>query len=165
MQLLFRLFNRAVDLMAYLAAILIIFSMITVTANVFMRYMLGKPLGWVYEINGYALLYITFLAAAWVMRKDAHVKVDIVMNWLPPKAKNVLIIINSLIGIVVMLIITVQGTIMTWDFWQRGVYNPTILMFPKALLIAIIPIGCFFLAFVLTHKMRLALDEIKCSNR
>jgi len=156
-----RVFNKIIDSMAFLAAILIIFSMLSVSISVFMRYIIGKPLIGVNEINGYLLIYVTFLASAWIMRKDAHVKVDIVMNWLPPGAKGVVNIISSLFCIVVMVVILIHGTIVSWDFWQRGVYNPTILMFPKALLIVVIPIGCFFLAFVFMHKIVLARNELK----
>lgn len=155
-----RAFNRIIDIMAFLAAALIIFSMISVSINVLMRYIIGKPLIWVTEVNGYLLLYATFLASAWIMRKDAHVKVDIVMNWLPPRAKVVVNIINSFICIVVMVVILIHGTIVSLDFWQRGVYNPTILMFPKAFLVVVIPIGCFFLAFVFMSKIVLARNEL-----
>jgi len=147
--------------MAFLAAILIIFSMLSVSVSVLMRYIIGKPIVGVNEINGYLLLHVTFLASAWIMRKDAHVKVDIVTNWLPPRAKAVVNIISALVCSVVMVVILIHGTIVSWDFWQRGVYNPSILMFPKALLIVVIPISCFFLAFVFMHKIVLAKNEFK----
>jgi hypothetical protein len=43
------------------------------------------------------------------------------------------------------LIIVWYGTIETWDNFQRGVRIPSILEFPKAPLLAIIPFGSFFL--------------------
>lgn len=146
--------------MASLAGILIIFIMLSVSVNVLMRYVLDKPLSWVIELNEYALLYITFLASAWVARKDAHVKVDIVMNWVGPKAKTVLTLISALICFIVMVVIVIQGVEVAWDLFKRGVYNPTLLMFPKAPLVAIIPVGCFFLAFVFMHKVALAWNEL-----
>ena len=64
------LYNRIVDLGAILAGVLLIFLMLSVTLEVGLRYFLGRPTSWVVEICGYTLLYIPFLAAAWVLRTD-----------------------------------------------------------------------------------------------
>jgi TRAP-type C4-dicarboxylate transport system permease small subunit len=37
------------------------------------------------------------------------------------------------------------GAQVAWDHYQRGVFNPTLLEFPKGLVLAVIPIGSLLL--------------------
>lgn len=141
--------NRIIDLifkgMVYLAGILIIFLMLSITLGIVMR-LLGRPITWVIELNEYVLLYITFLVGPWVLRKDSHVRVDIILTMVPPRIRTVLMLLNSLVGLCVSSIITFYGARVSWDLLLRGVYNPTLLSFPKGPLVAIIPIGFLFLS-------------------
>lgn len=141
-----RLLDCILNLMAFLAGILLIFCLLSVSLGVLSRYLLGSPLSWIIEINEYILLFITFLVAAWTLRVNGHVKVDIVLNLLPIRMKILLSLLNSFIGLIVTLIITYYGALVSVDLLSRGVYNPTLLAIPKGPLVAIIPIGTFFLA-------------------
>ncbi|MHB8983910.1 MAG: TRAP transporter small permease [Carboxydocellales bacterium] len=148
--------NRIIDLifkgMLYLAGILIIFLMLSITLGIVMRLM-GRPLIWVIELNEYVLLYITFLVGPWVLRKDAHVRVDIVLNWVSPRIQTVLMVLNSLVGLCVSLLITFYGARVSLDLLLRGVYNPTLLSFPKGPLVAIIPIGFLLLSVQFLYQI------------
>ena len=141
-----RLLDRILNFMAFLAGILLVFCMLSISLGVLSRYLLGWPISWIIEINEYTLLYITFLVAAWTLREDGHVKVDIVLNLLPNRKKILLSLFNSFIGLIVTLIITYYGALVSVDLLLRGVYNPTLLSFPKGPLVAIITIGTFFVA-------------------
>ena len=63
------IFDRLLDVVSILACILLVFIMLSVCAEVVLRYFLGSPLIWVIEISEMNLLYITFLAIAWVLRR------------------------------------------------------------------------------------------------
>lgn len=140
------LLDRILNLMVFLAGILLVFCMLSISLGVLSRYLLEWPISWLIEINEYVLLFITFLAAAWTLREGGHVKVDIVLNLLPTRMKMLVLLFNSLIGLIVTLLITYYGALVSVDLLLRGVYNPTLLSFPKGPLVAIIPIGTFFLA-------------------
>src|SRR3990172_450307 len=103
------LFDRLVNLLAILAGILLIFVILSVCAEVFLRYFLGRPTVWVVEISGYALLYITFLVVAWVQRRGGHVRMDLVIDRLNPMVRSVVNVITSLICTIACFILTCFG--------------------------------------------------------
>ncbi|MBW1774752.1 MAG: TRAP transporter small permease, partial [Deltaproteobacteria bacterium] len=82
------IYNRIIEMGAFLGGVLLLFMMLSVTLEVGLRYFLGRPTSWVVEICGYILLYIPFLVAAWVLRREKHVKMDLVLGMLSPKAQS-----------------------------------------------------------------------------
>ena len=59
-----------------LAAILVAALAICVGLEVVMRYFFAAPTRWVIEFSEYALLWIAFLAGAWILRAEGHVRVE-----------------------------------------------------------------------------------------
>jgi TRAP-type C4-dicarboxylate transport system permease small subunit len=157
-----KIFDTVLELLSFISGIIFIFIMSSVCIDVFMRYFLNRPMNWVIEISEYLLVYMTFLGTAWVLRQDGHVTVDILTIRLNPKVRVITGITSSLIGVFVCLIIVWFGTIETWDNFERGVRNPSILEFPKAPLLAVIPFGSFFL---MIQFIRRAFGFIKKKNR
>jgi len=139
------IFDRTNNLLAYLAGAILLFAVISVTTDVVLRYFFNKPLMWAVEINENNLLYITFLATAWVLTREGHVKVELVLNRLSPRAQNLMGLITSALGIIVCLVITWHGALVTWRDFQIGAYEPTILKIPNAYVLFIIPLGAFLL--------------------
>jgi C4-dicarboxylate transporter DctQ subunit len=71
------LLDRLNSVMAWIAALAIIFMMFAISYAVMMRYVWNKPVPWIVEISSYLMLYITFLGTAWLQRKGGHVEVDL----------------------------------------------------------------------------------------
>ena len=139
-----RVFDFAIDKMARLGDVILIFLMVSVCADVILRYFFNRPQAWVAEISEYLLLYITFLGAAWVLKSEGHVIVDVLVAQVNLRIRAVLGVISSLIGAFVLLVVFWFGALETLDLFKRGVHNPSVLEFPKAPLVAIIPFGSFF---------------------
>lgn len=139
-----RVFDFAIDKMARLGDVILMFLMLSVCADVILRYFFNRPQAWVAEISEYLLLYITFLGAAWVLKNEGHVIVDVLVAQVSPKTRAVCGVISSVIGTFVLLVILWFGTLETLDLFKRGVHNPSVLEFPKAPLVAIIPFGSLF---------------------
>ncbi len=139
------LFDSILSVFAFLSGLLLIFTTLSVCVEVVMRYFLNQPLTWVDEITEYILLYITFLGAAWVLKNDGHVIIDLVLMKLRVKGRMILGLISSTVCILSCSALVWYGAQVAWDHYQRGVYNPTLLEFPKGPVIAIIPVGSFFL--------------------
>ncbi len=138
------IFNRTVDLLAVLAAVTLIFMMLIVIAQVVLR-PLGQPLMWVLEVAGYGVLYVTFLGTAWVLKKEGHVKMDIVLTRLSPRTQSLMTIITSIIAAIICFILAWYGVKVTWEYFKEGHYFESILFTPKWLILLIIPIGSFLL--------------------
>lgn len=128
-----------------LAGSLVVSVMLIICFGVVMRFFLRAMQDWTFEVVEYALLYITFLGAAWVLKEEGHVKMDLVLNKLGPNARAILNIITSSIGIIIFSLLTWFGMKVTWEYFLGGVSRLTILRPPLFTILAIIPIGCFFL--------------------
>jgi TRAP-type C4-dicarboxylate transport system permease small subunit len=128
-------------------AIIIVFTMLAVIYEVAMRYFIDRPTFWVLEVVEWCLVWITFLSAAWVLKEDRHVTMDIVVAGLNPKARIVLGVITSAIGALICLTMTFYGAQVVYDHFARGVVEAKVLKAPKAPLLVIIPAG-FFLLFI-----------------
>lgn len=137
--------DRTLTFLYALAGVLLVFVLLSVCAEVVMRYLFNRPIVWVIEISEVILLYITFLATAWLLKKGGHVKVDILLNRLNPRTQALLSIISCTVGVIVSLCFVWYGAQVTWDHFQRGYFEPTLLEIPSAALVAIIPVGGFLL--------------------
>jgi C4-dicarboxylate transporter DctQ subunit len=135
--------DRIIDVVVVLAGILLWSQMIIVNIEVVSRYF-GHPTTWVTETASLLILWIPFMVAAWVLRNEGHVRMDLVLDRFSPSSKAMVNFITSLIGVVVMLIVAVAGVMTT--IGSIGYNTPTTLMLPKAPLIAIIPVGGFMFA-------------------
>jgi TRAP-type C4-dicarboxylate transport system permease small subunit len=150
--------------MAVIAGLLLMFMMFSICYEVVLRYFLFSPLTWVTEISEYILLYATFLGAPWVLKKDAHVKVDIVIARLGFKARKIVNLVTSLISIAVCLVLVWFGTQMSVDLFQRGIPVIKSLSVPKFLLVGIIPLGGVFLAIQFIRRIYESSLDLKNST-
>ena len=139
------LFDRIIVLMTILAGILLVFAMLIISGAVASRYFLGRPIGWVIEISEYIILFVTFLVAAWVLKQEEHVRMDVVLNQLNPRTQSMINVITSGISAIVCFILTWYGAKVTWELFQTDYFTPTLLELPKFIIIAIIFIGSFLL--------------------
>ena len=155
--------DRLNSVMAWIAALAIIFMMFAISYAVMMRYVWNKPVPWIVEISSYLMLYITFLGTAWLQRKGGHVEVDLFTGRLKPRVRAAFKTITSLGGAVVGFILAWKGSLVTVDCFQRDVTAIGILNTPQFLLMGIIPIGGFLLLveFLLQARQqaRLALKK------
>ena len=139
------IFDRILGAMAILAGILLVFAVVSVSVAIATRYFLGYPIGWVIEISAYILLYITFMVAAWVLREEGHVTVDIVLNFLTPKTQSLVNAVTSTASAMVCVILTLYGAKVTWNLFQTAYFTPTELELPKWIINIIIFIGSLLL--------------------
>lgn len=154
-------FDRIIDLTQILATILLIFVTFSVGAEVFLRYFLGRPTIWVTEIAEYLLLYITFLVVAWVLRREGHVKMDLVLSRFSPKTQSIVNAVTSLISAIVCFILTWYGAKTTWYFFQGGYPTPTPLRVPKFIVVAIIFVGSFLLFIQFLRRTYRYVESLK----
>lgn len=140
------------DIMAFLAGIILIFILLSVSMEVIFRDLFAMPQMWVTQITECLLLYITFLGSAWLLREDGHVKVDILLTRLGPRTGAFLGIISSVIGTIVSVVITLFGFSLTLRYFFKGTYTPTVLEIPLSWIIVIIPIGSLMLSIQFVRR-------------
>jgi TRAP-type C4-dicarboxylate transport system permease small subunit len=141
-----RLFDYLNSAMVVISAIMLIGLTFIVGADITLRYLFNKPLGWVKEVSEYTLVGLGFLVAAWILKDDAHVKMDLVLNKVGSRTQTMMNIITSGISTIVVLITTWFTLRVIVDFYRTKLVAPTVLEPPKWILLTPIFVGCFLLA-------------------
>jgi TRAP-type C4-dicarboxylate transport system permease small subunit len=146
--------DKTINSFAFMAGLVMVFIMGCVTAQIICRYFFEKPIVWTTEVTEYCLLWITFLATAWVLMKEKHVVVDLIPNMLKLKTKTMLYFGLSIIGIIICFIYTWYATGVTIHLFQTGRMLSTVLEPPAYVLFLIIPLGNLLLTLQFVRRTR-----------
>lgn len=92
----------------YIACVFLFMTVITVIANVFMRYFFNSPLKSAEEIATICFIYTIFIGGAAAYRRKMHMGIDILVYLFPEKIQNKLticinIIVSFIMGIIFYL--------------------------------------------------------------
>ena len=146
-----RIFDVVIKYLCYLAAAILVVMSLSISLDVILRYTINNPLKWVFEGTEYALLFITFLAATYVLQKDEHVKLDLAINVMGAKLRAGVNACTSLVMAVVCLVITWSSAKYTIYLFLNDVTIIQYYTIPKGVIYFIIPVG-FFLLFIQSLK-------------
>ncbi len=139
------IFDTILNIGGALAGGLLVAVMLMVCTKVFFRYVLGQGLLGIDQITGTLMIYITFFGAAWVLRREEHVTIDFLVAGLDPNLQRWFRVVTSVVCAVVCLVLTVYGTIEVISSWQRGILIPAEIEMPRAINLAVIPLGALLL--------------------
>jgi TRAP-type C4-dicarboxylate transport system permease small subunit len=126
---------------AVIAGILLLVMTLIINYNVFMRYFIGKPPVWAIEITEWILLYSAFLAAAWVLKEEGHVVIDILVVRLSRKNQHILKVLVCFLGILTCGFLAYHGFRAAYSLYNRDVIMMGMILMPKYILVVIIPVG------------------------
>jgi len=141
------IFDHIVGIACFLAGVVIFLQLVSVSGNTVLRYVFNHPIQGLDASVEYGLLYIPFLSAAWLLKNNGHIRVGIVTDRLSQKNQFALAVFQSTIGAVICLVLAGYGVWTTWDQWVTGAIDPhKIVLAPKAVAVAIIPVGAFLLS-------------------
>lgn len=154
-----RVFDLVINAGAALAAILLIAIMLATTIKVVFRYGLHEGLLGIDQISGTMLLYITFFGAAWVLRREEHVTIDLLVGSLQPQTQRGLRVLCSLLGAVICFCLVAFGTTEVVTSLQKGIRIPAEIEIPRAINLVVIPLGCLFLGLQFLRRAWLSLDR------
>jgi TRAP-type C4-dicarboxylate transport system permease small subunit len=139
-------------LMVMISAVFLLGLTFIVGADITLRYLFLRPLGWVKEISEYILVVLGFLVAAWILKDDGHVKMDLVLTKVSPKAQTLMNIVTSTISTIVVLVITWFSVRVTLQFYQTKLVAPTVLEPQKWILLTPIFLGALLLAIQFVRR-------------
>jgi C4-dicarboxylate transporter DctQ subunit len=147
----FKKINAFLDgLFAFLNGIgssLILGVVLFVCVSVFFRYLFHRPISWMIQITEYSLLVVVFLGAAYLLKLDGHVSIDLLVTNLKPRTQHLVNFITSLACILGCAVIVWYGFKTCLDLFQRGILVMEEVQIPKYLIEALIP-GTFFLMLI-----------------
>lgn len=143
-----KLFDGCLAVVNVLMALLIVI----VIVDVIMTYFFNAPLKWALEVSEYALAFIAFLGAGWLMREEGHLRFEMVLEKLSQKVRSVLEIIVSIVCLLVSLVIVWFGLEVVMSLYEKGALFESVLQWPRWPLIASIPVGFALLAIQLLRR-------------
>ena len=85
------------NLDAYLAGTLFAVTMTLVIMNVFTRYIFNFVIAWSEEVATSCFVYTVFIGAAWCLRTRQHVGVDLLVDRLPGKAREIVHLLTDIV--------------------------------------------------------------------
>lgn len=94
---------------AICAALLAATVLIAFVAVVF-RYGIGSSLSWSFEASLALLTYLTFIGAYLAMRKNAHLKVEVLVAKLPCTAQLLVFAVNQFIVLLIAVVMMIYGS-------------------------------------------------------
>jgi len=151
--LLERIFDHINTIMVVISGILIVGLAFIVGTDITLRYLFHKPLGWVKELSEYILVGLGFLAAAWILKNDAHVRMDLLLTKVSPRVQMFMNITTSILSTIVMVTITWFSIRVTLDLYRNGIVTPTVLEPPKWILMIPVNIGSFLITIQFVKRI------------
>ncbi|MGS1096869.1 TRAP transporter small permease (plasmid) [Aquamicrobium terrae] len=149
-----RLFDRLLDVTAVLASVILMVMMLATVAKIAIRATFNIGILGIDQISGIMMVYMTFLGAAWVLRSEGHVMVDLLTASVGPRTQRALNILSSLIGAAVCFAMTYYASKAIGLSLRRGVVVAAELEIPRAVSLFAIPVGCVLLGIEFLRRAR-----------
>jgi len=136
------LYDRVLQGLAACAAVLLGASALAITLDVVGRNVGLGTLPWILEVSEYVLPLATFLVAPWLLRRNEHVRLDVLLRawpWLHH--------LTNVIGLAVCAVLVLYGVRTILNSAQQGAMVFKSVVFPEWWLYAPVPL-CFTLLSV-----------------
>ena len=138
-------FEHMMTAFTVIAGVLCILMMLGISTEVVTRYFFKMPILGMLEASEMTMLYVTFLAAAWVLKKEGHVSMDLINSYLSPRTLGILNVFLSLIGASIALVLLWYGAKVTIGAFQEGTHMPGNMEINTGYQLLIIPVGSLLL--------------------
>ncbi len=117
------LFKRIItNLDAVICGTTLTLCVILVNANVIFRYFLNNPIKWTDEVVTSLFIWTVFMGSAYAHRKHAHLGVDIVVNLIHGKARDVIQLVMDILQILILVLLTyISAQYVCALIWKRGI--------------------------------------------
>ena len=148
-----RLLSRVNVACGWGSAGLIVAMMLSIIYDVTARLFFRAPTIWVIDLNEYALVYITFLPAAWILMRDGHIRVELVYERLRPRAQRAVRTATDLLGLLYCVVLAWHSWSTAWDAWVNDYRFSTALTFPRFPVLVVIPLGAAWLALAFVARL------------
>ena len=151
------IYGRFLAALALLGCAILMAMMLVIVCDVFLRnvQLPGMPLGlaWSTEVSELMLYLITMCVAPWLLRQGQHIRVDVMLQAIPPKLAWSLEWLGDLIGLACCVVIAWYGTQAAWSSFQSGAVNIKTLVTPEWWALAPLPFVFVLLSIEMLFRM------------
>lgn len=156
MQVISKVHTALVTSLGFSAGVALACLAVLITIDVTIRNLGLGNFPWLLEVSEYVLFAATFLAAPWVLRENAHVRVDLLLTALPTAAGRMLAVCADVLGLAISAVLTWYALRVTKDAVERGD-----LIFKEL----VVPEWPFFLVVVISGGLLIAEFGLRLSRR
>ena len=149
-----RLYRALLQGLAATAAILLGAMALLVTLDVVMRNVGLGTLAWVNEVSEYSLPVATLLIAPWLLHRNEHVRLDVLLVSLPRVTARLLEKTCDVIGIAICAVFVWYGIRLILDSSRIGSMVVKTLAIPEWWQYALVPVSFSLLAVEFARRLR-----------
>ena len=139
---------------AYIAAVLVGAMALAVTLDVVGRNLGWSNTGWVVELTEYALPVATLLVAPYLLYRNEHVRLDVVLVLLPKRISLFLERSADVLGMMICAIFVWYGAKLILDSARLGSMVVKTLAIPEWWQYALVPVSFTLLAIEFARRLR-----------
>ncbi len=125
------IFGRIFEVLALAAALVLLAMVVLVTADILLRNLTRTGFPWANEVSEYALYAITLMTAPWLLRRGQHVRIDLVLTFVPARVAWLMEAAGDVAGFLVCLAMLRYGLKMTIESAVLGAITVKNLVFPE----------------------------------
>ena len=103
-----------------IACLFLLVIVSTMAAQVFARYVFGAPFQWSEEVARLALIWMTFISAAFVMAEGRHIAVDVISSRVGDGGKLFIECISYVVVAITCLLLLIGGANFVWYVGKVG---------------------------------------------
>ena len=122
------------------AALIVVITLLLIY-EVVTRYFLRSPSMWALDVARYAILYLTFLGAAWLLEEEGHVKVEILTSRFNDRNQALIHSITSILAFLACGIFFWEAAALTYEAFVTGEFIDRSIVVPKSLIMGMMPLG------------------------
>jgi TRAP-type C4-dicarboxylate transport system permease small subunit len=143
-------------------ALLVFYSMLVITmaVEVLRREVFSYSSVWGEEIVRYAFIYLVWIGAAAAVRERAHIRIDVIFEFVSPRVKALL----YLFGDFVMLAVAVVALYWSWESVAVSFKYGSVshgLRLPLVWFLSAVPIGFALLVYRVLQSIRRDLSDLR----
>jgi C4-dicarboxylate transporter, DctQ subunit len=132
--------------MAWCAGLLIAAMMVVITIDVVVRNLGYQSSAHFFTFTEYALLIVPCLGAPWLVREKGHIYVEILLMYLPARARRALTVLIGLACVAVCLVLAWYGLEVTLTDWRQAERDVRSVDMPRWLVVGWIPLSFLMMA-------------------
>ena len=148
------LYRLVIQALAWIAAVVLGLMALAVTLDVLGRNLGWGNTGWVVELSEYSLPVATLLVAPWLLHRNEHVRLDVVLASLPRWLALWLERIADVLGILICAVFVWYGAKLILDSARLGSMVVKTLSIPEWWQYALVPLSFSLLAVEFARRLR-----------
>ena len=160
-----RIFDFIGNAGAFIARAMLVLMTGLVVIDVVARYVFNSPLGFASEYVMYLMVGVTLLAANYVLREKGHIRVDIVVRLLPPRAQVWLLVVTDIVSVFCVVILLIQTFNLTAQSLANKTISITAMATPLGIVQLMLPIGFGLLLIEFIRVLIISIKSAVCLSR